>query len=299
MGVEIEQTTDPKPFLNFKEVQRLSVNTTHVFEKTRVNVTNSTGGTYRLVFNNPKLQGEYNYSAIMTDKATALEFENAVRNYYVYEFGSNVTVALELYDEQLQPTTDLTLPNLTYSYIITLTKLIKGQTVDGLMVAKITSAANFAYDLPATFQLSKPPLEGNYKIKCTRADGTFTETAEMAYNTWEGGVANLISIGCYGMLDKVRVRIGRPGYYWEHGFFMTIEFWGYNEDPMLYEIIPATVLPPLKGDPDVALNTTKANLMEYSSNIFYRAIPFELLKTFETLPQVIVNVGKHPAVCHS
>lgn len=36
-----------------------------------------------------------------------------------------------------------------------------------------------------------------------------------------------------------------------------------------------------------------------STNLFYEPIPFEFLKTFETLPQVIVWVDEMPAVCHN
>lgn len=39
--------------------------------------------------------------------------------------------------------------------------------------------------------------------------------------------------------------------------------------------------------------------MPYSSNLFYEPIPFEMLKTYETEPQVIVKVKNLPAVCHN
>lgn len=39
--------------------------------------------------------------------------------------------------------------------------------------------------------------------------------------------------------------------------------------------------------------------MPYSSNLFYEPIPFEMLRTYETEPQLIVTVNDQPAVCHN
>ena len=39
--------------------------------------------------------------------------------------------------------------------------------------------------------------------------------------------------------------------------------------------------------------------MPYSTNLFYEPIPFEMLRTYETEPQLIVTVGNLPAVCHN
>lgn len=39
--------------------------------------------------------------------------------------------------------------------------------------------------------------------------------------------------------------------------------------------------------------------MPKSTNLFYEPIPFEMLNTFETKPQLIVNVDGKPAVCHN
>lgn len=39
--------------------------------------------------------------------------------------------------------------------------------------------------------------------------------------------------------------------------------------------------------------------VEASTNLFYEAVPFEMLRTYETKPQVLVTVGDYPAVCHN
>lgn len=36
-----------------------------------------------------------------------------------------------------------------------------------------------------------------------------------------------------------------------------------------------------------------------STNLYFEAVPFEMMRTYETQPQVIVKVGELPAVCHN
>ena len=38
---------------------------------------------------------------------------------------------------------------------------------------------------------------------------------------------------------------------------------------------------------------------EVGTNLFYEPIPFEFIRTFEELPQLIVSVNEVPAVCHN
>jgi hypothetical protein len=53
---------------------------------------------------------------------------------------------------------------------------------------------------------------------------------------------------------------------------------------------------PLTGDNLVYTSTT---VIPYSSNVVYDPIPFEMLRTYETEPQLIVTVNGNPAVCHN
>jgi len=74
-----------------------------------------------------------------------------------------------------------------------------------------------------------------------------------------------------------------------------VRFLGLNEDPGQYELISDDASP-LQGD---NLTFTAETIQPYSSNLFYEPIPFEMLKTFETKPQLIVSVDGLPAVCHN
>jgi hypothetical protein len=52
----------------------------------------------------------------------------------------------------------------------------------------------------------------------------------------------------------------------------------------------------LKG---LDLKFEQETVREYGKNLLFEPIPFEMLKTYETKPQVIVNVNGLPAVCHN
>ena len=72
--------------------------------------------------------------------------------------------------------------------------------------------------------------------------------------------------------------------YRETGIGLQLLFTGYNEKPGQFEILTGNVTS-LKAD-----NIVITNNVSYpkSDNIFYPAIPFELLRTVETKPQLKV-----------
>ena len=43
---------------------------------------------------------------------------------------------------------------------------------------------------------------------------------------------------------------------------------------------------------------TAETIQHKTNNLFYEPIPFEMLKSFEEKPQVIVNIDNQPAVCN-
>jgi hypothetical protein len=60
--------------------------------------------------------------------------------------------------------------------------------------------------------------------------------------------------------------------------------------------IESSVSDPLTGD---NITFTNSTVQPYGTNLFYKTIPFEYLKTFEDRPQLIVSVNDLPAVCHN
>jgi hypothetical protein len=96
------------------------------------------------------------------------------------------------------------------------------------------------------------------------------------------------------MQDKIKVHdLGK--HLDVNGQAFQIKFYGTNENPGTFEFMSATNTP-LTGTNITYLNAT---IIEKSHNLFWEPIPFELLKTYETEPQVIISVDGLPAVCHS
>jgi len=82
--------------------------------------------------------------------------------------------------------------------------------------------------------------------------------------------------------------------YYENGRNLTIDFHGLAADPGQFEIVAYNDTP-LPGN-----NTYfKKTHMPYNTNLFYDPVPFDMLKTFESKPQVLVEIGGLPAVCHN
>lgn len=47
------------------------------------------------------------------------------------------------------------------------------------------------------------------------------------------------------------------------------------------------------------INYNQSIVTPATNNLYWPVIPFEMLKTYEVEPQVIVTVGDLPAVCHN
>ena len=99
---------------------------------------------------------------------------------------------------------------------------------------------------------------------------------------------------CDRVYDKLTLIDNGLGYR-DNGVNWLLRFTGLNENPGQFEIMSSTVTP-LTGDNITYSSTTP---IPYSTNLFYEPIPFEFLKTYETKPQLLVEVDGLPVVCHN
>jgi hypothetical protein len=103
---------------------------------------------------------------------------------------------------------------------------------------------------------------------------------------------------CHQVYDTIDI-ISLPQYkYFDNGIGLRIRFTGLGYNPGQYSILSGNVTA-LTG---TNLKHKSETIVPFGGNIFYEPIPFEMLKTFETKPQLIVNVGDNgqfPAVCHN
>ena len=180
-------------------------------------------------------------------------------------------------------------------YYITLTRLVSTLTASSISVIKATTSATIAVDLPSTVQASAPPLTGYYRIKCIDPDGYESYSDNIYLNSWAGTVKNAISNGCDRLYDLVQVADTGDYSHSNMGKGFIIRFNGLNAQPGQFEIVTSETNPLSTGNFTTYSNRT----VEYSSNLFYEPLPFEMLRTYETEPQLIVTVGGEPAVCHN
>lgn len=106
-----------------------------------------------------------------------------------------------------------------------------------------------------------------------------------------------MSNGCDRLYDLTEITSGNDFEYAENGRSWILRFIGLNEDPGQFELVQSEITPLTAGDGNVTFysNTT----VPYGVNLFFEPIPFEMLRTYETEPQLIVSVGNLPAVCHN
>jgi hypothetical protein len=82
--------------------------------------------------------------------------------------------------------------------------------------------------------------------------------------------------------------------YYQNGRNISISFDGLAVDPGQFSMI-SFIDKPLTGN----LTYFQGTSVPSGGNLWYDPIPFEMLKTYETLPQVLVTIGDLPAVCHN
>ena len=165
-------------------------------------MTNPDDGKFVVVVQCP-FTGLYNKSSEIPAKATESEVKNSLKAYYNQYFGSSITVTKVMYDSSEAITTDEAASKKNV-YTLALDKLINGQSVNGVMIAKTSTGSQIDFKLPEDVQLSKPPLGGKLMIKCLTENNQFLHTKEINIRTWmDWEVENRINNDCYQMNEKV------------------------------------------------------------------------------------------------
>ena len=141
---------------------------------------------------------------------------------------------------------------------------------------------------------STPPLRGMYTIKCTDGDGDVRYTRSMKFNTNQKWVRRYLMEDCE-LNEKLEIysNEGDKSDYKDNGLNFMLRFTDSDNkslDNGAFEIIIGEL-------ENVGIVSETEEVVPLSSKIFYENIPFEMLKTVETRPQVIASVGGLPAVC--
>ena len=210
---------------------------------------------------------------------------------------SNIYTNLTWYDVNGTETTNQT-EAVQSVYYITVRKLITGPSVSNILVIKTTTTATITVDLPSVVGLSAPPLTGKFRIKCVAADGTESFSHDIGISWSDNWANNQMNNGCSRLYDLTELYHASDFDYTENGRSFILRFIGLNEDPGQFEIVQSEE-DPLVAGPDSNITFFANTTVPYGQNLFFEPIPFEMLRTYETEPQLIVMVDNLPAVCHN
>lgn len=209
--------------------------------------------------------------------------------------GCGITVTLELFDSAgaIVAVDDTTVMKRVYT--IKTNKLFAKPTHTVATLTKTTTTSTLKIEGPSIAGLSSQPLGGNYKIKCKGPDGVDRLTDNISYNQPWSWVSELIQRACGHLLDKIYVFEAFDEPYKENGISLLVYHAGFKGDPGTLEMISSDTSPLTGTD----ITFYSQIVQPHGTNLFYDVIPFEFLKTYETLPQVKVEVDGTPAVCHN
>lgn len=115
-------------------------------------------------------------------------------------------------------------------------------------------------------------------------------------STGPGSIRDNIINACPNYRDNIEVFNGPQYNYYEDGRDFMIRFVGLNYDVPQMEV-SSGIETPLDGNMPYFNSTT---FIPYDlTRIFYEPVPFDMLYTVETTPQVIINIDGVEAVCDS
>lgn len=186
----------------------------------------------------------------------------------------------------------------TYVYHIQATKLLEGPVTSKVLVTKNTKA-QITVELSDEVQLSSKPIRGTFRISCPIEGNDLADdpiaTDDIKYNDWWRNVQNALFNKCPDMFDKVEVWDSMEYPFRDNGIGLYVRFANSNGPKTQMQILPG-VDDPLTGE---ELEFRSIKVVPASDNLYYDVVPFEMLRTVETKPQVIMTIDGLPAVCHN
>lgn len=180
VGVEIEQSDFVGHHHSMKEVQKVGVVPLHEWETTRLTMSNCDEEDIYLAIMDP--DGEYWATEDpFTCGCSASTLKSAIKDFYSDYYGTSINVEKWSYDADGNETDDSSLA-VSYSYNVTMDKLLSSQTTTFMMVYNTMSASTIDIEYPSMVQVSSTPLGGRMKLRCFLEDGSYQETDSMSYD---------------------------------------------------------------------------------------------------------------------
>lgn len=157
-------------------------------------------------------------------------------------------------------------------------RLFDGESSSETTVRTVKTTAEITAEVT---QKSGTPITGKYRVRCVYGDNSYSDSDTLNWDANTGAIFNAINNGCLNMRDRFKI-YGKSTFTSNTvGTAFFIDFYGYNEAPGQF-IIVAEEEEPLMG----TMTYNAGTFREFNQNLFFEPIPFEMLHTYEALPQV-------------
>ena len=220
VAVEFEKANTEGHHHTNREVQVLSIEHENRGESWSCTVDNIDSGTFKLQFLNPASDPpSYWLSDEIDADGSANHFNNKVKGYIWENFRSGVTVTRDLEDTDAGP-------DRRAVYTVTLTRPIRGYSMNAASVVVVSTNATVTVNPPMTHTPSSKPLQGSYIITCPDPDDPATtySTPEISVEHWAQGVDRIIQNNIPFLAFKTWVRDLRAFPWRDNGLRMAIIF---------------------------------------------------------------------------
>ena len=131
-------------------------------------------------------------------------------------------------------------------------------------------------------------MGGKFYISCDERSGNTLSTVDLDYNASVIEIQEALESACTHLRYKIDVIESKGNYtYPENGRELYIRFKGFQEDLGQFTVTTSSSVP-LTGN---SITTEASTIVNFAPILFYENIPYEMLRTHHSKPQLSVTVG--------
>jgi len=286
-----------------KEVQQLSITASGlVFDTTTITIENPDDDqAFQVKFTHDGGPGDDEEGGIykgewISTKPTASDCKNAAKGLYDDIHKTGVTATVELTDAAGATTTDYALATKIVCTIVA-NELMDHASARAYTITS-SSTATITVMTGADNTASSLPFTGNYIINVPLPDsGVTVPTGEIDFyanaKTIEGKIWEVSPDFRY----KLYVTLQDDWWWTNHERTLTLNFAGYPGNPGQWEIVTGSD-EELEGPTSISFSSS--TLVSYdASSLYYSPIPFDMIKTQHTNPQIVMVADNMPVACRT
>lgn len=169
----------------------------------------------------------------------------------------------------------------TYTYTVTMTKVIDGYSTNAVVASAVTSQSSFSSVPPMQGIKSSLPVNGTFRVQCEDQEGYTYTTNDMVYNAGISWIQYQMMTTMPFLMDKIDIFYDYRNSYWENGVSFRVKFTGVNYDVPLCSLIDGIGEYPITGNDLTANNTV---LQHFGETLMFEPVPLEFLRSDAQAP---------------